>query len=255
MRIWVLARITLQEMIHDKIFAVVLVLAALVMGLSLALGALSLAEQQKILADFGLLAIELALVVISVFSGAYMIAREVEKQTCLLILSRPVSRGQFIVAKYLGLLVLNLLVVIALSLLLALLLQLWEQPARILNLLVIDLSLWLQAAILGGVAFAFSLMVRPIIALMFSLVVYLLGHWLGDLHFIAGKFQDRTVEGLADFFDWICPNFYKMNWKSWFFLEKGPASLDVWWMILHSLGWILILIVLMQILFRRKDIV
>jgi ABC-type transport system involved in multi-copper enzyme maturation permease subunit len=255
MRVLTLSRLTLQEMIYDKIFIVVLVLAGLVIALSFALGALSFSEQQKIVADFGFLAVELACCLIASFGGSYMISREIEKQTCLLILSRPVSRGEFIVAKYLGVLILNLIVAFSLGLLLGALLQLWNQPNQIGHLAIIILSLWLKAAILGGIAFVFSLLVRPMISLMFTLVVYLLGHWLEDMKFFAEKFHDDGIKTLVNIFDWICPNFYRMNWKSWFFLEKGPGSLEVGWMIVHSLGWILIMLFLMQVLFRRKDIV
>ncbi len=255
MRVKTLAQTTFREMMHEKVFVMVLVLAALVLTLSFALGALSFSEQQKILADFGFLAIELSCLIISAFFGSYMMAREIEKQTCLLILSRPISRGQFIFAKFLGVMVLNFLIVVSLSALLAMLLQVNEYNGHLLNISIIALSIFMKSAIITALAFSFSQIVRPVIALMFTIVVYLLGHWIEDLRFFAIKFKDSGLKLLVDIFDWICPNFYKMNWKSWFFLENTPASLEVSWAIVHSLGWILILVVWMQVLFRRKDIV
>ncbi len=255
MRMRPLVRTTLQEMIHDKIFVVVLVLSALIIALSFALGALSFSEQKKILADFGFLAIEVACLVMAAFSGSYMIAREVEKQTCLLILSRPVSRFEFIIAKYLGVLSLNALITVVLALLMSVLLGSWDDSQQLLNLFVIALSIFLKSAVVAAVAFVFSLLVRPVIALMFSVVVYLLGHWIEDLKFFAAKFKDENFKILANFFDWVCPRFYRMNWKSWYFLEKGIGTTETIWMIVHCIGWIFILTFFMQILFRRKDIV
>lgn len=255
MRIKTLAQTTFREMMHEKIFAMVLVLAALVLALSFALGALSFSEQQKILADFGFLAIELSCLIISAFFGSYVIAREIEKQTCLLILSRPVSRGEFIFAKFLGVMILNFLIVLSLTVLLALLLEVWEKPGQIYNIALIALSIFLKSAIVTALAFALSQVVRPVIALMFTVVIYLLGHWLEDLRFFALKSKEGGLRLLVDILDWICPNFYKMNWKSWYFLENTPTNLEVSWAIVHSFGWILILVVWMQILFRRKDIV
>lgn len=255
MRVKTLAQTTFREMMHEKIFVMVLVLAVLILGLSFMLGALSFAEQQKILADFGFLAIELSCLVISAFFGSYIVAREIEKQTCLLVLSRPVSRGQFIFAKYIGVMTLNLLIVSSLALLLSVLLQSWQYPGQFVNLFWIAFSIFLKSAILTALAFAFAQLVRPAISLISTLVVYLLGHWLEDLRFFATKAKDPGLTLLTDVLDWLCPNFYKMNWKSWYYLENAPSSLEISWVIVHSLGWILVLVVWMQVLFRRKDIV
>ena len=108
-KVFTLAKTTLQEMLREKVFSIVLLIAVALLGLSFLLGALSFAEQRKILADFGFLAIEIGLLGVSLFSGSYLISKEIEKQTCLLILSRPVSRQQFILGKILGVVALTTL--------------------------------------------------------------------------------------------------------------------------------------------------
>ena len=88
-KVWTLARTTLREMLRERVFMVAVLVAIALLGLSFLLGALSFAEQRKILTDFGFLAIQISGLGISLFSGAYLLAKEIEKQTCLLILSRP----------------------------------------------------------------------------------------------------------------------------------------------------------------------
>jgi len=252
-KVFTLAKNTLSEMLREKLFLVVLIMAVLLFGLSLVLGALSFDEEKKIMTDFGFAAIQLASLGIALFSGSYMLAREIEKQTCLLILSRPVSRDQFILGKFFGVLALNTLLMIFLGLCLAGLLKVWERPQELLPFTEICLSLWCESILILGLVLLF--IVRPVIALSFGIMVFLLGHWLGDLEFFAKASKQALFIHAVKVLQWVSPNLYRMNWKSVFYLEKGIPSQDVLWMIAHSLGWIVLLLLLTNFLFRRKDIV
>lgn len=254
-KIWALARTTLREMLREKVFLIVVVIALALEALSLLLGALSFAEQKKILADFGFLAIQVALMGISLFFGAYLLAREVEKQTCLLILSRPVSRGQFLLGKIFGVLLLNTLLLCALAVLMAVLLGLWREPQLWVNYLEICLSLWMESAVILCLVICLSLIVRPVLALSSGFMIFILGHGLEDLKFFAEKSQEETFILVAKILHWVTPNFYKINWKSYYFLEKGIPLHNVGWMLIHMAGWAIMLVLVAKFLFRRKDIV
>lgn len=250
-----LALTTLREMLRERIFFVVVLLAAALLALSFLLGALTLAEQTKILADFGFLAVQVAVLGVSLFSGSYLIAKEIEKQTCLLILSRPLSRAQFILGKILGVLALNTILLVALALVLGVLLKLWNAPTHILSFLQICFSLWCESAVLLAAVIFFSLVVRPVLALGAGFMLFLLGHWLGDLAFFAKKSGEAFFMQAVEVLHWIAPNLYLLNWKSAYYLETGIPAKNVVWMIAHMSGWLIIFILLANFFFRRKDIV
>lgn len=254
-KVWTLARTTLREMLREKVFLIVVVIAIGLQALSLLLGALSFAEQRRILADFGFLAIQVALLGISLFFGAYLLAKEIEKQTCLLILSRPVSREQFLLGKIFGVLLLNTLLLCALAVLMAVLLGLWREPSLWLSYLEICLSLWMESAVILCLVICLSLVVRPILALSSGFMIFMLGHWLEDLTFFAEKSKEETFILIAKFLHWVTPNFYKVNWKSYYFLEKGIPLQSVGWMLIHMVGWAVLLVLVANYFFRRKDIV
>ncbi|MEN0058250.1 MAG: ABC transporter permease [Bdellovibrio sp.] len=254
-KVWALARTTLREMLREKIFLVVVMLAVALLGLSFLLGALSLAEQRKILADFGFLAIQVAVLGVSLFSGAYLLAKEIEKQTCLLILSRPVSRAQFIMGKVLGVLLLNTILLSSLAIVLWGLLGLWKEPQVWSAFLAICLSLWLESTVILCLVILFSLIVRPVLALGAGFMVFLLGHWLGDLQFFAEKSKEEFFIQVIEVLQWLTPNLNRMNWKSAYFLDNGIPLESVLWMTAHMVGWSLLLIMLANFFFRRKDIV
>lgn len=254
-KVLTLAKTTLREMLRERVFLVVVVIAVLLFALSFLLGALSLAEQRKILADFGFLGIQVAVLGVSLFSGSYLLAKEIEKQTCLLILSRPVSRDQFILGKILGVLALNVILVTSLGILLALLLGLWNTPEQILSFIEICFSLWMESAVVLCLVIGLSLVVRPVLALSSGFVIFLLGHWLSDLAFFAEKSKEEFFVTAVKVLHWIVPNLYRLNWKSEYFLQNGIPGTQVLWMLGHLLGWFLIYLVFTNFFFRRKDIV
>lgn len=255
-KVWALSVTTLREMLREKVFFVVIFLAAALLALSFLLGALSFAEQQKIMTDFGFFAIQIALLGVALFSGSYLIAKEIEKQTCLLILSRPVTRGQFILGKLFGVAALNTLLMGALGLLLCFLLGLWKSSGVMWwAFFEIIMSLWLESLVVLCLVVAMSMVVRPVLALGGGMIVFLLGHWLGDLAFFAQKSQQEVFISSVRVLHWVTPNFYKMNWKSAYFLDAGIPMQNFIWMLAHMTGWIVLLMLVAIYFFRRKDIV
>jgi hypothetical protein len=100
-----------------------------------------------------------------------------------------------------------------------------------------------------------SLSVRPSLALGSGIVLFLLGQLLGDLVFLVKKANDKSLEFLLDLVHWVIPNFYKFNWKSWYFLDVGIDVQSFLLMITHYMSWLIIYSLLMNFFFRRKDIV
>lgn len=102
MKSLVIAKTTFRELLREKIFHIFIIIAFLFFGLSFLLGSLSFDEQKRILLHLGFAGINLALVGISCGLGSFSISREIERQTCLLILARPLSRTTFYLGKWLG---------------------------------------------------------------------------------------------------------------------------------------------------------
>ena len=101
----VIALNTFRENLRDKILYSLLIFAALLMGASILLGALTIAEQEKIIADMGLASINVIGVIIAIFVGIGLVSKEIERRTIYTILAKPISRSQFILGKYLGLVI------------------------------------------------------------------------------------------------------------------------------------------------------
>jgi ABC-type transport system involved in multi-copper enzyme maturation permease subunit len=101
-RIYAIALNTYREAVRDRVLFGVLVLAAGVLGLTLALGELSLDQQMRVVTDLGLASISLFSVVVAIFLGSSLLYKEIERKTLYVILPKPIARFEFLLGKYFG---------------------------------------------------------------------------------------------------------------------------------------------------------
>lgn len=101
-RTYAIALNTFREAVRDRVLYGVLGFAVLVLLFALALAELSLGEEERVVADLGFASISLFSVVIAIFLGSSLLYKEIERKTLYVILPKPIARGEFLVGKYLG---------------------------------------------------------------------------------------------------------------------------------------------------------
>lgn len=253
MRLLALIKNVLKELIHERIYFSGILVAVGISLLSLILGEMTFDEANKLIADFGYLAQFLILIFIAIFSGAWSLQKEMDKQTLLLVLARPVDRRTFIYARFFGVSFFTLVLSLALSCVVFLLLK--QTDFSVTRSLAVGLILWAQSVALLGIVMFAAQCVRPALAAGLALVILLLGYWLGDLVFFAEKSENPFFIALVDGAHWCVPQFYRMNVKSWFALVDGiPVQVGLW-ALGHSLLWGFISVYFAALVFRRKDLV
>jgi Cu-processing system permease protein len=101
-RLYAIAINTFREAVRDKVLYGVLGFGCAVLFFTLAIAQLSLNEEARVVEDVGLAAISLFSVVVSVFLGSSLLYKEIERKTLYVILPKPISRHEFLLGKYLG---------------------------------------------------------------------------------------------------------------------------------------------------------
>ena len=104
-RVWAIAINTFREAVRDKVLYGVLGFAILVLLFTLALGELSGNEARRSIHDIGVASISFFSVVIAIFLGSSLLYKEIERKTLYVILPKPIRRWQFLLGKYLGIVV------------------------------------------------------------------------------------------------------------------------------------------------------
>lgn len=105
LRVWAIAINTFREAVRDKVLYGVLGFASLNLLFTLALAELSLHQQRRVVLDIGLAAISFFSVVIAIFLGSSLLYKEIEKKTLYVILPKPIRRHEFLLGKYVGIVV------------------------------------------------------------------------------------------------------------------------------------------------------
>lgn len=112
-RIYAIMLNTFREAVRDRVLYAVLGFACAVLLFTLAIAELSLHDKLRVVSDVGLASISLFSVVIAVFLGSSLLYKEIERKTLYVILPKPIARVEFLLGKYLGI-VLTAVVFVAL---------------------------------------------------------------------------------------------------------------------------------------------
>lgn len=105
-RIRAVAGNTFLEAVRQKVFAVLLIFALVLLGGANYFAEFSFQEQFKFLKDLGYATISLTGLLVGLLGAAQLIPAEIERRTILTALCRPLRRWEFVAGKYLGLVVL-----------------------------------------------------------------------------------------------------------------------------------------------------
>lgn len=208
----VIALNTFRENLRDKILYSLLIFAALLMGASILLGALTIAEQEKIIADMGLASINVIGVIIAIFVGIGLVSKEIERRTIYTILAKPISRSQFILGKYLGLVItlgVNLVIMFDVFLL-----TLWMTQVPITMVLVQAVALMMvEFLVVTATALFFSTFSTPTLSAALTLGLYFIGHLTSDLKTLAEKSSSEVTKAVMTVLYYLCPNLEVLNIK------------------------------------------
>jgi Cu-processing system permease protein len=249
---FIIAKTTFRELVREKLFIVIFFLAIGLLLFSVTLSNLSIWEYQRILSDFSLSSMEITSLGLALFSGAYMIHKEIEKQTCLLLLSKPISRREFILGKFFGL---GGLIFATLLVLTALLNLILFNSDFIFNSVIILINIYLKVMVVLSLVFFLSVYIRPVISLLFGLSFYLYAHGINSVEFLIKKTKDENLIAIQGFLENISPQFFRFNWKNFYFLQQGPDPKDFLFMVGYFVLWIVFLMTLSVRGFSKRDIV
>ena len=150
---------------------------------------------------------------VAILIGVGLVAGEIERRTVFPILARPVTRGAFLLGRFLGLCAMLAVSVVLMLGVLAGVLRLAGYGVSS-SVAIAALLILLELSLMAAAALLFGSFTKPILASAFSLSVFLIGHLLSDLK----AFQQRSHSGLAKVFTGVAyrllPDLELLNVKS-----------------------------------------
>jgi Cu-processing system permease protein len=260
-RIWAIALNTFREAVRIRVIYGILVLVVGANLMTVVLGQLaSNTDEARIARDIGLAGISLFGSLTAIFLGVFLLYTEVQRRTIHAIVSKPISRWEFVVGKYAGMvLVLTVLVgVFALAMIVMLLLQGVGVSSGVVKAIVLS---WFEVLTVAAIAIFFSSFSTPFLSGIFALAMWVIGRLVPDLE-AATRFAGPWIRVVTRIALEIVPDvhLFAVSGRT---LDGSAVSVHgdfVPWSYValaagHGLGWIIGLLALAALLFHRRDFV
>ncbi len=101
-KLFTIAKNTFIETLRQPVYAIIIVAALFLLFISPSLTMYTMSDDNKLLREIGLSTLFLTSLFISIFSASGAVAKEMENKTILTVLTKPVQRPIFIIAKFFG---------------------------------------------------------------------------------------------------------------------------------------------------------
>ncbi len=243
---------TFKETIRDRILAVIVVFALLMIVASLWLATISLGEGGRMMKDFGLVAITLFGLIVAVFVAAGLVHKEVEKRTVFVLFSKPVSRTAFIVGKFAGLAATLALVLAGMGVFLLAVVWLVDQHVAG-SLLLAVLMIYVQLLVIVAVTILFSTIGSAILASVLGICVFVAGQLSHNVLSLTRLGQGAVTEALSWVIYIAIPNLAALDVKAGVVGETVPAwgSIGLW--TLYLAAYVVVVLAVSVLIFRRRE--
>ncbi len=266
-RIGLVAWHVFKESVRDRVLYGIGAFAVLLVAVSLLIGQLTAGEDVKIIKDFGLATIELAGLVMTVFIGVGLVAREIDRRSIFTLLAKPLPRWEFIVGKYCGLVLTVLVNVAAMGIALYLMLaymdsqalpaarRAWDAPATDPRMVWVLVMIGGEMALLTAVALFFSTFSSSaLLSVVFTVGLYVAGSLSEDLrHF--GDIVDVSpaVGRVVAAVGWAVPAFSAFDIKAQVVHGQVLPSGFVAYTLVYAALYVAALLAAATALFSRRE--
>lgn len=254
----------LRSGIRERSLQAVFTLGVLMVVVAYLSGSFSPRQPQTVALDIGFSGLRISLVLLNLLWVQELITREIDRRMVFFSLTYPVARGDFLFGRLGATLVLSAIAAVVLGLMLTLAVLVvgggYEQefaPSLGLPYWLTVMGLMVDAAVVA----AFSLCVATVST------VYILPLALGAAFSVAGKAlgptldyfaagSDLQVEGmrpLVESLRWVLPDLSRLDWRDWPMYLNAPAEGAVLWAVVMAVSYLMMLMLLAVLIFRRRE--
>ena len=261
---WVAVNV-FKESVRDRVPYNLALFAVLLIASSFLLGQLTAGQDVKIIKDLGLAAIAVFGLFIAIFIGIGLVSKEVERRSIYSLLSKPISRSQFIVGKYAGLvltLAVNVAVMtLALYLVLAYLTYVepptsraaWDAPGVDPRMLMAVGLIFVELMIVTAIALFFSTFSTPLLSAALTFGFFIVGHFNNDLKNFDKIMESKPAIWLARGVYHTVPDFSAFDVKTEVVHGLPLAAGYVAATVGYGFAYIAALVIVSVVIFSRRD--
>jgi Cu-processing system permease protein len=206
----------------------------------------------RVLTDMGLGSMSLMLVMLTIFLSSGLISREIERRTIFLMVSKPLSRGAFLVGRLFG----NMLTVTVLQLAMAViflaLMRFYGTPLSPAHLAALGM-LWFELWVLSGVGFLMSSFSSQMVSAFVTVSIYVAGNLSSDIYSLARRSKSGALEALGQAVYYVLPDLSRFNYRPQASYAAAISSSQLLSDMAYGTAYTAVLVSLAVLLFNRRD--
>jgi ABC-type transport system involved in multi-copper enzyme maturation permease subunit len=254
-----------RESVRDRVPLTIAGFGVLLVCVSYLIGQLTAGQDLKIIKDLGLAALDVLGLFIAVFIGIGLVAKEVERRSIYGLLSKPLTREQFLLGKYFGLVMtlavnLGAMVVAYYATLFALDAMAtaperaaWPTPAIDPRLMIAVVLIFAELMLVTALALFFSTFSSPLLSMVLTLALWVAGHFNTDLRQFEQVVDAPLVAWLARGAYYLLPNLTPFNVKAEVVhgvaVSPSHVALTLAYAVIYTAG----LLLAAMAVFRKRD--
>ncbi len=205
-KIRVIGRNTFQEAFRLRSYQIILVFALLLLGSSQLFSFLTPAEQLKMIKDVSLSGMEFFCALMAIFAAMISLRGEFETNTISTLLSKPLRREEFILGKFVGIvLIITLSIILMSAVFIGLIL--FKQHSLEIGLFSAIFLIWVEMLVIIAITLAVAAFASTTFTLIFVLFLFLVGHLTGYGLELSQRIKNPLMQVFTRFFYKVIPNF------------------------------------------------
>ena len=243
---------TMRDIIYQKLLYNFLIFGVVFVFASLLIVHLTIGQWERLITDVGVSSIGVVASLIAVILGSGLLAKEVERRTLYFVLSKPVSRAIVVMSKFLGL---NAIIALNSAAMLALVMAILRGNAFALpsELAASALGSFAEAMILSAFAILFSTFTTPALAAGFSLAIFLVGHLVNQVDFLAAR-VGGAFKVFGSVLKVVMPDFELLNFKMQAVEHVHVSGPELAHACLYAVGYSGVILILASCVFHARDL-
>ncbi len=252
-RVYSIAANTFREAVRDRVLYNLVLFVLLITACAIFLGELTAGQEARTIVNLGLGACLLFGAFISIFVGVSLVSKEIEKRTVYAIFSKPISRAEFILGKYLGLCLTLLVNVMVMGVGVSLALVYVGGSRLALSIWGAVFLIFLELTILTAVAILFSSFSSPALSALLSFFIFIIGHFSAALRELANSLGSQFAKYFFGFIYYFLPNLSHFSFNTNAANREFPPASMLGGAFLYAIVYTAILLIVTIIIFSRRN--
>ncbi|MBO3458745.1 ABC transporter permease [Aetokthonos hydrillicola Thurmond2011] len=254
-RVSVIATNVFREVMRDRILYIIGFYAFILAAAIRLFPEFAAATEHKMFLDFGLASMSAISLIVAVFVGAGLVNKEIEKRTVLVLIAKPISRGEFIVGKYLGLLTVLAVFIFSMTAIYLGFLQLGKIAYPATSIVIASIFLFLEMSLITSFAITLGVFTSSLLATALTFGIYLMGHITQDILKLGRLSHNPGIERFTQGLYLVLPDLSRLDLKNnaVYGIQALPESTTLVMNGGYSLMYTTMLLAIAILIFSRRE--